>query len=204
MITVSIIGTAGRNGLYRRLTSEVYERAISSVLAILNQIAAAHSTDISKLLIKSGGAALSDHIAVILYRRGLITSLHLHLPCDFSKEQKRFIGNPKIAESANSHHSNFSSQLGIDSLGELAVLITGLNRDTCSYDLSNGFFARNRKIAKCDYLIALTFPTDSSPRSNPILSQVPPYTESSITPTGGTGNTWKQAVSAGRILLVLT
>ena len=210
MITVSIIGTAGRNGLYRQLTSDMYSRACSNVEALLGQIATAHNTTIDTLLIKSGGAALSDHIAVRLFRNKVITKLHLHLPCDFRTThitKPQFISsNLSVARSANHHHHNFSQQIEIDSLAELSEV---LSQEGVSFDVSNGFFARNRKIAQCDYLIALIFQTklthEPSPQGNHgIISQVPPHEESRITPAGGTGNTWRQASSAGRILLAIS
>ena len=201
MITVSIIGTAGRNELYKRLSPEMYDRACASVSSMLSQIASAHDTTVDSILIKSGGAALSDHISVTLFLTKIVSKIHLHLPCDFrgAGPSPHFESrSASVADSANRHHHNFSQQININSLAELS---DALSLEGASFDVSSGFSTRNSKIAKCDYLIGLTFPQSGT--RDIVLSQTPPFQESSIIPTGGTGNTWRQAISAGRILLAL-
>ena len=89
MTTVSIIGTSGRAG---NITKELYTKMISASVKYLKSLL------LDSIILVSGGAAFSDHIAVHLYLHKdqyqlNIISLHLDLPCKFNMNTNKFEDN---------------------------------------------------------------------------------------------------------------
>ena len=89
MTTVSIIGTSGRK---ESLNLELYKKMILSTKTFLENL------NLDYIILVSGGAAWSDHIAVTLFlnRQNYnlnIKELRLYLPCQFDMETKRFYDN---------------------------------------------------------------------------------------------------------------
>lgn len=174
MITISIIGTAGRNGIDKSVN---YHNMINVAEIVINKIIESNNTNMDNILVCSGGAALSDHVAISLYLQDKIKHLNLYLPCQFNMINKKFIGS--ISNSANKYHHNFSKQFNIDSLNEISMAVNkGANINEY-----NGFFARNDQLALSNYIIAFSPNKDktiSINPKNPIL-------------TSGTKYTWNKA-----------
>ena len=155
---VSIIGSAGRNGLINNMKKSLYRNMIDTAYHYLCNIASSNNININDLIICSGGAALSDHVAITLYLENKISNLELHLPCHFDTHSLRFVSKDNTANSANKYHSNFFDRLGINSMMEISASI----HKGAKIFIYDGFFRRNNKVAKSEYLIAFTF--DDSPK----------------------------------------
>jgi hypothetical protein len=180
---------------------------------MLESIAAANKITVRDLQIKSGGAALSDHVAVKLFLEGKISKLHLHLPCGisvvadsgsvfFSSSSSASSQGSKTASSANQHHRNFYTHLeaGLfqhqrDSFHELYTALT----NGTTYDISDGFFSRNSLVASCDYMIAFTFPTSSTADQASIRVVQAGEENAQGILQGGTRDTWLKAKKSVRI-----
>src|SRR5579883_288211 len=131
MTTVSIIGTAGRS--HKDPTSAMYGKMIASAINYLRTIP-------GNIILVSGGAAWSDHVAVHLYLQRQqyslpIVELRLYLPCAFDLTTKRYVDtvasdwrvNPGII--SNTYHQQFSHAINTDSMavGNLASEIANPN-----------------------------------------------------------------------------
>lgn len=182
MTTVSIIGTAGRS--YRSPTSEMYHKMILSAISYLRAIS-------GDIILVSGGAAWSDHVAVHLYLHRQqyslpITQLRLYLPCAFDTSTKKYVDtgasdwrvNP--GRISNTYHQQFSYAINTNSLDELATAIT-----TAKVEVYNGFHQRNTYVARSEYVLAFTW------------GQHEPE-------DGGTKDTWNKAKHAKRAHISLT
>ncbi len=176
MTTVSIIGTAGRS--YRSPTPEMYHKMILSAISYLRAVS-------GNIILVSGGAAWSDHVAVhlYLYRQQYslpITQLRLYLPCAFDTLTKKYVDtgatdwrvNP--GRISNTYHQQFSYSIGNNSFEELATSIS-----TAYIEIYNGFHARNSRVAQSEYVLAFTW-GEHEPED------------------GGTKDTWNKAKHAKR------
>lgn len=153
MVTIAIIGTAGRDKL-APYTKELFDKMVNAAKYILRNL-----TDITVI---SGGAAWADHIAVRLYLEGYVSKLILHLPCAWSETQYLDTGNydwrTNPGKTSNYYHSKFSTIIGFDSLDEISQAI----KKGAEIHAHKGYHARNTSVANCDYMIAFTWsPTDS-------------------------------------------
>src|SRR6266404_5572719 len=127
MITIGIIGTAGRKEDKAKLDKESYDFMYHSVGLLI-------STYIREdYRVVSGGASYADHLAVKLYLEGKAKELTLHLPCSFYFEQPSF-WNERIedfkhpANILNYYHKLFIKKTGIHSTREIAeAIIKGAN-----------------------------------------------------------------------------
>ena len=91
------------------------------------------------ILLVSGGAAWSDHVAVKLHLDHKYPNIHLHLPDLYETHKKR----------AHALHQPFSVALNIDTVSEVYK---------CPHSLHNGFFARNDVVAEsATHMIAFTW-----------------------------------------------
>lgn len=155
MVTVSIIGTAGRD------KSQSYSRELYDKMIFAAKYALAGLQDVTLV---SGGAALSDHVAVSLYLEGFVDGLILHLPCKWTGSAFIDTGlydwrqNP--GRTSNIYHQRFSNIVGIDSLAEISRAI---EKGATVYDHYNGFHARNSEVAKTDYMLAFTWSKTGAP-----------------------------------------
>ncbi len=172
MTTVAIIGTAGRDSSHR-LTPELFQRMVNLTIGYLRKL----STE-QNLILVSGGAAWSDHLAVHLYLHRStyqlpIMSLCLHLPCPFDSSSNKYLDNGardwRINPGwlANYYHEKFN----VNSLAEISEAI----RQGAVVNVWNGFHARNSKIAQAMYLLAFTWHTHQPD-------------------DGGTKDTWNKAL----------
>lgn len=193
-IRVSIIGTAGRHGSYRKMNGALYQKMIDFSIKVVGDISTnpRNRIPIENITLVSGGAALADHLAVILYLRGVVHNLHLHLPCKYDMDLEKY-ENTSNGNTSNTHHLNFSNHLGPATLPQIGEAI----RKGATIDVSDGFFTRNRLVADCDYLLAFTFST--LPSGNNIKAIIPNSNQTDITLQGGTGNTWKISTNSIKI-----
>lgn len=175
---IAIIGSAGRNGTSS--TRELFEAMKKRAMDIIkNELA----LDPRNVHLVSGGAALSDHVAVQMFHENEFEGITLFLPCDWSNgkhvDNGEYNWKSNPGRSANRYHREFARQTGIDSLKDIDTL---QNHTVVRFDTtSKGFHARNSKIANnADILIAFTFSS----------SQEPPQ-------SGGTHDTWTKARRRG-------
>lgn len=176
---IGIIGPSGRNGKISKITKTKYQKMIDNASKKIQELKDATNAD--EITLVSGGAALSDHIAVELYLKGAANNLILHLPCGWSEKHCNFINDQKsindffggerklsTSDKANNLHKLFSSHLQKKSLEEIQLAI----EKGAQIFVWKGFYARNAKIAKeSDILLAFSFGDSVE---------------------GGTKNTWDQ------------
>lgn len=169
MVTVSIIGTAGRDKT-KVYTSELFDKMVYSAKYILR--------DLKDITLVSGGAAWADHVAVKLYLDNFCQNLILHFPCKWDND--KFIDNGNWSwkinpgKTANNYHHKFSQIMGNESLKDIS---NAINKGAIIIDDYNGFHSRNAEVAKSDYLIAFTWSSNGYPCD------------------GGTLDTWKKSNS---------
>lgn len=152
MIFVSIIGLSGKRGLLDKLSIDTYNEAIANVIAELRNIAGKEN---SKIHLISGGCAISDHIAVIIWNK--IKNGELDLPIEkftiytHCKWEDDKYNKSKEGRDANHYHYMFSKYMKIHSLSEIkqaidfgAIVIT-----------QTGIFNKSLRLASCDYMITM-------------------------------------------------
>lgn len=186
-MSISIIGSAGRNNEY--YDRETYNRMIDHAKIIINQIIRSNQWDEKEVEIVSGGAALSDHVAVSLFLEGTINKIKLCLPCHFN--QSRYVETNSIGKNSNRYHDFFHRKTGINSLCEIQTAID----QGAKTEVYSGFFDRNNKVAKSQYVLAFSLEDGN-------YSIWVPGEKSSIKsrPTkGGTKYTWNKANQSIRI-----
>ena len=155
MNTVSIIGTSGRAG---NITKELYIKMISATIIYLK------SLSLNSIILVSGGAAFSDHIAVHIYLYKdtynlNIIGLRLDLPCKFDMSTCKFEdtdnsdwkANPEKV--SNYYHDKFNNVTNDNSYDELCKVI---NMEA-EIHIHKEFHSRNQYVAKSDYMLAFTF-----------------------------------------------
>lgn len=181
-ITISIIGTAGRQGLMHALPQNAYFNAIQKCKEEIQKIRATQTP--TKVTLVSGGAALSDHVAVHLFlETPEVYNLRLYLPCAWDFKNRKFVDsgernfrtNP--GGTTNYYHRLFSNKFRLDSLGELH---RALQMENATYEVLDGFFSRNALVANSHHLIAIG------------------TGENETSLTSGTRHTWNQAGPATR------
>lgn len=157
---VGIIGTANRRpNLLKMMSQELYNKMIEKAYKI---ITIDLQLNLSDVVLVSGGAAWSDHVAIDLFNIYTPKSLELYLPCAY--ENRQFVDNGlrswrnNPGYTANLYHKQFSFTLDRTSLNDINwACAQGAN-----IYVKKGFHARNTEIAKVDYLIAFTWATDES------------------------------------------
>lgn len=160
--TLGIIGTAGRGDDGAKLTPTHWHvmKAVAQTVALLSGA--------TKLV--SGGAAISDHVAVALYLDGSVPALDLYLPAAFDAQTTCAFDKSQAGQRSQELHLQFESRLGVRSLSELGAAIRSGAAVTVN---PAGFHARNAQVAEaCDILLAFTF------GDGPLLKD------------GGTKHTW--------------
>jgi hypothetical protein len=154
MPVISIIGTAGRKEDQDKMTKSLYMRMYSEALTRIEGYCKERAVSIDLVSLVSGGAAWADHLAVSLFLRGNVKFLTLHLPSEFYDNQFQPTpgadGAPGVA---NYYHQLFGEKMGGSTLKGLQ---TAFDKGAVKV-VTPGFKNRNRMVAKCDYLIALTW-----------------------------------------------
>ena len=171
---IGIIGTAGRTR-DQRFSPTIFREMVKKAKKIIVDDL---KLDPKAVHLVSGGAAVSDHVAVKLYKENDFAGLTEYLPCKWENGAHRdnnsnyWRDNP--GKNANKYHKTFSEWAGFDSLAELDSI---KDDEKVTFDTTSlGFFSRNTKIAKAvSVLIAFTWDR----RERDI--------------SGGTRDTWKKA-----------
>lgn len=161
-IKISIIGPSKL-----AVTKETYDQMIMKVMKIIRVYESYNSKPNIpwryKIHLISGGAALSDHVAISLYLkyRDILTiplDITIYLPSLWDKENKihqdtgdaRWYINP--GKTANSQHRYFSKIMGFNSLNEINTLYKRGKVNTEYF----GFHKRNDEVAKSDVILAFS------------------------------------------------
>lgn len=181
MVVIGIVGTAGRTGSSKpsaALYAQMYDRCV--------ELVEARVSDWSEVHLVSGGAAWSDHLAVLLFLDKNPASLKLYLPCEWISDgqHSRFqdTGSRRVSaerstdwrtnpgKTANAYHRSFSADTTRRSLYDIeCARLLGAELD-CTHP---GFHARNRALAESvDLLLAFTWGKADQPED------------------GGTAHTW--------------
>lgn len=175
---IAIIGSAGRRSDGPKVSRDLYIKAFCKAKREIEKIVKRSGGPVELV---SGGAAFIDHLAVSLFLDSFMDcSLTLHLPCPFDMKLCRyeddgsrdFRKNP--GGTCNYYHKLFSQKMGGNTLSGIKRAID----KGASIFVGNGFFDRNKQVAKCDHMLAFTFGTDDIPKD------------------GGTRNTWDIAPSS--------
>lgn len=151
---LGVIGTAGRGDDAARLDLSLYNR--------MNEIVAGLIAELNPDGLASGGAAYADHLVVSAYLEGLVPSLYLFLPAEFSNGA--FVPNPAVqfnpGKTLNNYHEAFKRKTGIDSLAEIEAAID----KGAVVRVIPGFHRRNSEVANVSnlHLASFTFGTHSS------------------------------------------
>lgn len=192
---VGIIGTAGRNTDFDRLTYTHFENMVRMTLSVIGPIGLMSNN----IKLYSGGAAWADHVAVTLCNRGMThpTNLTIFSPTDFN--EGGFIGHSpgaiKTADTINYHHRRFSEKIKRDTFLDICDVTLG----GATFVIGNGnFFERNLKIANSlfeeDLLIAFTFGDPSEPEFTKPWTPTEFSSETTAKiaglKPGGTAHTW--------------
>lgn len=182
-IRVAVIGTAGRDSgaaNSKQLDATVFQK----MCAVTTQIMVEDwKLDLTQVTLVSGGSAWSDHVAVQLFLHNPLfasSKLLLFLPCKFI--DGKFVDEQAwhhCGKTLNELHAQFSAKLGHSTLQDIELAV---KRGATLDSSGRGFFARNLKVGRSDYMIALSAATGDRPSD------------------GGTAHTWRNAttVSANR------
>lgn len=126
----------------------------------------------------SGGAAWSDHVAVVLYLEGRAQDLTLFVPAPFVglglgfRDTGNWDWRSNPGKTSNYYHKSFSKTTNRDSFRELeSARLRGANFDSSR----SGFHQRNTEIARnSDVMIAFSWSDSEQPED------------------GGTADTWSK------------
>lgn len=175
MVSVAIIGTAGRSDL-NKLNLELYQKMVSKSKYIIQNI---FKLKPENIILISGGAAWSDHIIIDLFLESYTKNGLIYMPTRW--ENKKYLETSykyDIGITSNNLHKKFSDKTGKKSLSEIQEAINrGLKINTNFM----GFFNRNSQVAKADYIIAFSWSDTGKPSD------------------GGTKNTWDKSKSKSKI-----
>lgn len=177
---IGIIGTAGRRADGKHISKELYFKMYQRALELISDV------PLEKRHLVSGGAAVSDHLAVSLFLADKAASLTLHLPAEFQNGQ--FVEKDDRYDPgriANYYHHIFGLKMDPeDPLVTLKGLEKAINKGA-EYTISAGFKARNILVGQVERLIAFTFGKDSTPAD------------------GGTKHTWDRSKAETKIHIPL-
>ena len=149
--------------MMRKVRLQNYNDMLQKATADIDRLSFGNSKSVTLI---SGGAALSDHVAIDLFLKGLVKNLILHLPCKWDEKRCCHYDNgdddwkTNPGKLSNSLHEQFSKQLQKNSLNEIQLAID----KGATVIIGKGYFDRNLKIAKeSQGLIAFTFDTEMTP-----------------------------------------
>ncbi len=155
---VALIGTAGRSADGKRITLSLYQKMVT----FADEWLIAKFPDRSEIILVSGGAAVSDHIAIVLYLQGLrndnpFGGLELHLPARFAHSSFVESGAKFDAGRISNHyHRVFSTR--IYGNGAHTRRQIQLAQDSGAVvKIYSGFKVRNLRVGKADHLLAFTW-----------------------------------------------
>ncbi|KAK5583377.1 hypothetical protein RB653_004970 [Dictyostelium firmibasis] len=181
--TIGVIGTTGRDKS-RPLTSKHFDYMVDAFEQYINKLKEQHKDKIdpNNITLVSGGAAWADHVAVDYFLKNPTTcKLILYLPCLIVGEktkQYQFDTNHAHGLITNGYHTNFSKQIGRDTIQDI---IRAQEFGAILDNSAEGFKNRNTCIASSsDFLVAFTGVSGPAPLG------------------GGTLDTWKKSKSIYR------
>lgn len=186
--TIAIIGTAGRKEDAARISRALYDAMYAEALLAIREWGVDRAV--------SGGAAVSDHLAVRAYLEGAVSGLRLFLPARF--ERGAFVPNPLVrfnpGKTSNGYHRDFSAVCGLDSLGEIEEAIA----KGAQAEVYEGFHRRNSEVAAgCSHLLAFTFGNGSGSTTarNDFRPEDSGFSDAEAAGLrdGGTAHTWGEA-----------
>lgn len=122
MITVAIIGTAGRKLDIYKMNSEIYNKMIEKTKEIIEKI---FRLDPIKIKLISGGAAWSDHIVIDLFLSNYISQSKLYLPCEWNSINNKYQETNTIydiGKTANYYHKQFRYSLTLNNFNIIFYL----------------------------------------------------------------------------------
>jgi hypothetical protein len=156
-IRIGIIGSCGKYG--KKSNPQSYRRMINLASHSIKY----HIDGGQQVTLVSGGASLSDHVAIDLYLEGFVDSLVLYFPCEWNETKCKFIENDNSSDPgtfANSLHIKFGKEVQKNSLKDIQLAID----KGATVHIGNGFLSRNLQIAtSVDKLIAFTFEERMTP-----------------------------------------
>lgn len=160
---VGIIGSCGKNNEMKKVNNTNYQNMIRSAEDDIKRLSFQNPKYVTLV---SGGAALSDHIAIELYLKDCVGGLALHLPCKWDETKCKFVDsgsndwrtNP--GRMTNNLHIKFSQRLNKNSLHDIQLAID----KGAKLIIGKNFQSRNLKIAnESNALIAFTFDKEMTP-----------------------------------------
>jgi len=198
MPTVGIVGTAGRLDDTEKMSKELFESMVERAAQIIEH---EFHLDWKDIDLVSGGAAWSDHIAVVLYLRKHPKSCKLFVPAAWNNKNP---ADPHYQEGTvdvygidagknmNMYHRQFSAKIGYDSMEEIEMARKsngGASGDgetggvNFAIDSSHrSFGGRNSAIATAyEFLIAFSWGDGAEPKE------------------GGTLDTWNKCKSGRKV-----
>ena len=186
MNNIAIIGSAGRQDDASRIDGELYKKMTLHAEKIVFE------RNIRQAI--SGGAALSDHVAVSLYLNDKVDFLTLFMPAIFY--EGKYVAKKGVekntALTANAHHKGFHERCGVDGLQEITEAI----KKGAKVEFFNAFKRRNLEVAAiAKNVLAFTFgkaPTCVFSRCDRGFSSA----KDAGLKNGGTAHTWDQAWKA--------
>lgn len=181
---IAVIGSAGRQTDAAKVTRSLYDEMYDETCKVIADWGIEHAV--------SGGAALSDHLAVRAFIEGKVKGLTLFLPARFMG--KSFQGNPRLRPDpgmvSNRLHAAFSNACGIDSLAELATAI----RMGATTSVHEGFQTRNIEVANAvDHMLAFTFGSMTNRNLTPDDQGFQNPAVAGLKITRGTAHCWGEA-----------
>lgn len=193
---LSIIGTAGRRDDAARINRALYDKMYAETVRAIRE------WDIEEVV--SGGAAVSDHLAVRAFLDGAVARLTLFLPAHF--DRGRFTPNPHVrfnpGQTCNQYHAAFSRSCGLDSLAEINEAI----HQGARVEVFEGFHRRNSEVAdNCTHMLAFTFGNWDSHAPDGIAIPCRDFSrtdhgfskaDEAGLKDGGTAHTWGEAYKA--------
>ncbi|EGC34220.1 hypothetical protein DICPUDRAFT_153621 [Dictyostelium purpureum] len=172
---ISIIGSAREPLLKKQHYSYMYDT--------FKKFLKDNNINSNDIILVSGGAAWSDHVAIKAFLNNLGSELIIYLPCELikvsslstnsldndgesSNYQFKDNGNKdwdyNPGASLNYYHRIFSKEVGVNN--SINEIIKAKEKGATIDTTSNGFLERNDRVSDSDIIIAFTFSKESEPK----------------------------------------
>lgn len=191
---LAVIGSAGRGLDAKSITRELYAAMYRQTVQAMRELGIRH--------LVSGGAAYSDHLAVLAYLNGDADRLTLRFPAPFVTDPEPmfdFSTGLQCAGIANRYHRQMESLIRVPGLSLIARAI----EKGAEVSVGFGFHGRNSQVAAdATALIAFTFGRPGKTSSVDVIETFLPGTHGHASSgdaglkDGGTADTWRKAQRA--------
>lgn len=169
---LAIIGSAGRHGDSKYVTEEVYDKMLELTKEFIKELD-------DEIILVSGGAAFSDHLAITTYlsntisKEELVNGIELHLPAMWNNRLGEY-RTSSAGNTSNYYHRKFSTKVFGDIYNSLEDIDTLVKSEKFHIDIFyyDGFKLRNIQVGKVDAILAFTNSNTGNPKP------------------GGTSHTW--------------